>query len=189
MTASAIVFAAPTPLDAEPLAKPRCAGLSQLIQPQTLRQAIIRPTLNYLGIVSDDAEKLLLGTLLSIAQLPETRLPENGLGPYAISEELHTRLWDDHLAQYPDKASLLRGLASQRCFLQNPHAELGFNLAYGTAMAWLVYELQGVRLASDASIGTLARIWQLAYPHRNGRTSDFVKAWIQAHPLGDAIPA
>lgn len=189
MTASAIVLSSPTSLEPEPLSRPRRAGLSQLIQPQTLRQFVIRPTLNYLGVVSDDAEKLLVGTLLSIAELPETRLPENGLGPYAISEALHTRLWDDHLAKHPDKASLLRGLASQRCFLQNPHAELGFNLAYGTAMAWLLYELQGVRLGNDASIGTLARIWQLAYPHRNGRTSDFVKAWMRAHPMGDAIPA
>lgn len=189
MTASAIVIASTMSLGPEPIPTPRCAGLSQLIQPQTLRQSVIRPTLGYLGIASDDAERLLVGTLLSIADLPETRLPENGLGPYAISEALHTRLWDDHLAHNPDKASLIRGLASQRCFLQNPHAELGFNLAYGTAMAWLLYELQGVRLGSGASIGTLARIWQLAYPHRNGRTSDFVKAWMRAHPLGDAIPA
>lgn len=188
VTASAITLAPSDVVESERSALLPC-GLAGLIQPQGLRAAVIRPTLHYLGIDSDDAEKLLLGTLLCLASLPPSRHPSSGIGPFAISGELHTRLWDDHLAHQPDQASLLRGLASQRCFLRDPHAELGFNLAYATAMAWLIYETQGVRLGTGASIGTLARIWQLAYPHRNGRASDFVKAWMQSHPMGEVITA
>jgi len=189
VTASAITLAPSDVADLERSPPTPASGLVGLIQPHALRLGVIRPTLAYLGVASDDAERLLLGTLLCLGDLPEARQPLQGLGPFAISEALHTRLWDEHLAQHPDKASLLRGLASQRCFLRDPHAELGFNLGYATAMAWLIYETQGVRLGTGASIGTLARIWQLAYPHRNGRASDFVKAWMQAHPMGDAISA
>ena len=188
MSASAITLA---PTDPEAITtSPRPAQrLAGLIQPDAIRAAVIRPTLRYLGIESEDAERLLLGTLLCLASLPSSRHPASGIGPFAISAQLHTRLWDDHLARSPDQASLLRGLASQRCFLSDPHAELGFNLAYAAAMAWLIYETQGVRLGAGASIGTLARIWQLAYPHRSGRASDFVKAWMQAHPVGEVISA
>ena len=189
MTASAITAAPSNTIEAEHPSPPPNTGLAGLVHPQGLRLNIIRPTLRYLGIESDDAERLLLGTLLCLASLPSSRQPPSGVGPFAISEQLHTRLWDEHLACSPDQASLIRGLASQRCFLSDPHAELGFNLAYATAMAWLVYQTQGVRLGSGASIGTLARIWQLAYPHRSARASDFVRAWMHAHPVGEVISA
>jgi len=158
----------------------RPASITALMAVQTLRSTVIRPTLTFLGVNLLAAENLVLGTLLATSRLPlECRLA-NAIGPFAIPTELHTELWDGYLAQQPDQASLIRGLASQHCFLQNPHAELGYNLAYATAIAWLIYQRQGVCLHPQATLAELSRIWQTAYPHRGGRAVDFMDAWASA---------
>lgn len=148
-----------------------------LAPPGLLREAVIRPTLNYLGITSRAAENLLLGTLLATASLPAHKQAQGGIGPYGISTQLHTRIWDDYLATNADQASLIRGLASQRCFLHNPHAELGYNFAYATAIAWLIYHQQLIELEDDMDIDDLARLWQSRYPHRGAQCTDFMASW------------
>ena len=110
----------------------------------------------------------------------EAKRVEQAIGPYGISPRLHTRLWDEYLARQPDLASRIRGLASQHCFLRDPHAELGYNLAYATAIAWLVYQHQQLRLPERCDPASLARIWETSYPHRGGQASDFLQAWRQA---------
>lgn len=160
-----------------------------LVPTTTLRQAVIRPTLHYLGVTSRPAENLLLGTLLVTAWLPADKQPPGGIGPYGISRLLHTQIWDEYLAKDAELASLIRGLASQRCFLQNPHAELGYNLAYATAIAWLVYRQQAIELVDDMEIDTLARLWQLMYPHHEGHAIDFLECWDTARPDGPVVPA
>ena len=115
-------------------------NLSTLMSLTSLRCDIIRPTLAYLGMGGQQAEDLLLGTLLTMAELPAEKQPVGGIGPFGNCASNHTRLWDQYLACQPDLASLVRGQASQHCFLQNPHAELAYNLAYATAMAWVVYQ-------------------------------------------------
>jgi hypothetical protein len=158
-----------------------------LVPPATLRQAVIRPALSYLGITSRSAENLLLGTLMVMAWLPSGNQPHGGIGPFGISRGLHTHIWDDYLARDPEVASLIRGLASQRCFLQNPHAELGYNLAYATAIAWLVYQQQPLDLSENMDINELAQLWYLMYPHRGGSAMDFIECWNQANHDESAI--
>ena len=155
-------------------------NLFQLGDTATLQQNILQPTLDYLGISCQHTGQLLLGTLLCTARLPEAKRVELAIGPYGISPRLHTRLWDEYLARQPDLASRIRGLASQHCFLRDPHAELGYNLAYATAIAWLVYQHQQLRLPEHCDPASLARIWEPSYPHRGGQASDFLQAWRQA---------
>jgi len=150
----------PTPPSIAPL------NITALVPPQSLRCDIIRPTLTYLGVTSNAAENLLLGTLLAMAWLPRDNTPA-----------VHTRLWDEYLALQPDQASLIRGLASQRCFLQYPHAELAYNLAYATAIAWMLYQQQGVCLDTCQDADSLASVWLLAYPHCGASASDFMSSW------------
>lgn len=161
-------------------------NMAVLVAPQSLRCNIIRPTLAYLGVASTAAENLLLGTLLTLAWLPADKHGCDGIGPYAISAAVHTRLWDEYLALHPDLASLIRGLASQRCFLQDPHAELAYNLAYATAIAWMLYQQQAVCLDDAADMPALARIWQLAYPHQGASAHDFISSWNMTY--GDQDP-
>lgn len=151
-----------------------------LAPPAILRQAVIRPALNYLNVPSRTAENLLLGTLLAMASLPAGKQPQGGIGPYGIPHAVHTKIWDEYLATNADQASLIRGLASQRCFLQDPHAELGYNFAYATAIAWLIYRQQLLEPDEEMELDELARCWQMMYPHRGGRTSDFLGSWDRA---------
>lgn len=171
----------------QPVSLTPSAPISSLMPAADLRLAVIRPTLAYLGVVCASTEDLILGTLLATASLGADKRPADGIGPYAISPSLHTAVWDDYLASQPELASLVRGLASQRCFLMNPHAELGYNLAYATAIAWLVYQHQALRLDDSANLAGLARLWQVAYPHQGGRASDFLNAWSRAGAGSSAI--
>lgn len=102
---------------------------------QELRELIIRPTLQSLNKHSDAAENV----LVALAQLGQADTNNTGYGLYPIDAALHQRVWNKHLAFEPDLASKIRGLASQREFLNNPHIELSTNLCYATAIAWAVY--------------------------------------------------
>ncbi len=165
------------------------AQITSLLPADSLRQGIIVPTLSWLGITEHGADSLLLGTLLACASLPADKRPAGAIGPFAITPECHLSLWDDYLAQDPDLASRVRGLASQRGFLQDPHAELGFNLGYASAIAWLIYQRQAICLNGHTDLRGLARLWQTAYPHQGGRASDFLAAWRRAFNNEGSISA
>ena len=78
---------------------------------------VIRPTLIYLGRHSTTAESLLLGVAASQSALGSALHDRRGHGLYRIAELRHQALWDDYLALDPERASLVRGLASQHAFL------------------------------------------------------------------------
>lgn len=103
---------------------------------------VIRPTLIYLGRHCATAESLLLGIAASQSALGSALHDRRGHGLYRIAEQRHQMLWDDYLALDPERASLVRGLASQHAFLSGPHLELTVNLRYATAIAWLLIEEQ-----------------------------------------------
>ncbi len=155
-------------------------NLLALSAADNLLENILRPTLTYLGVRCVAMEQLLLGTLLTTARLSAVQRGDQAIGPYAISPQQHTDIWDQHLARQPELASKVRGLASQHCFLQNPHAELGYNLAYATAIAWLIYERQQLAISAGNDLPSLARIWERSYPHKGGRAQDFLRAWRAA---------
>jgi len=102
-----------------------------------LRETVIRPTLKYLGKDSYAAENI----LLALAQLGQQNHCQQGksFGIFQIDAALHQKVWNKHLAFNPDLASKIRGLASQREFLNNPHIELTTNLSYATAIAWAIH--------------------------------------------------
>ena len=101
---------------------------------------VIRPTLMYLGRHDPAAESLLLGIAASQSELGSALHDRRGHGLYSITEPRHRALWDDYLALDPERASLVRGLASQHAFLSAPQLELTVNLRYATAIAWLLVE-------------------------------------------------
>lgn len=112
------------------------------ISKKELRDQIIHPTLEYLGKSSTAVENLLVTIAFqkqSISHNSNTR--HQGLGPYDIDSYTHQRVWDKYLAFHPELASRIRGLASQRAFLEDPHSELATNLCYATAIAWVLYIL------------------------------------------------
>ncbi|AIR91720.1 hypothetical protein [Pseudomonas cremoricolorata] len=146
------------------------------IAAKELSQYVIRPTLLYLDCHCASAEALLLGIAASQSALGAALHGRRGHGLYRIDESRHTTLWDHYLAEDPEKASLVRGLASQHAFLRGPHLELTVNLRYATAIAWMLVEEQGTALPAADDIAGLARIWRQTFnPH--GRLRDFAEAW------------
>ena len=102
-----------------------------------LTSQIIRPTLEYLGMSSHLAEQTLLSMAAENSKFELLYQRGKGIGIYQISSAQHRSVWDDFLAFKSDLASKVRGLASQRQFLQNPDRELLTNLSYSTAIAWV----------------------------------------------------
>lgn len=134
------------------------------INPADFRQLIVRPTLQKLGKWSPSLENLLIGTAAQASRLGLQTNNASGLGIFQISAELHQTVWDRFLAFDADLASAVRGLASQREFLCNPHAELVTNLSYATAIAWAVYASHEADIPTDSNnIESLARCWQQSY--------------------------
>lgn len=115
------------------------------ITAEHLREHVIRPTLDYLGVWSAEAEQLLLRAAIGSNDVGLfARAQREGLGLFRISSAQHRDIWDRHLAFQPDIASRIRGLASQRAFLSNPDNELQTNLSYSTAIAWLLVHRAGL---------------------------------------------
>ncbi|WOJ98646.1 hypothetical protein R0137_10360 [Congregibacter brevis] len=110
------------------------------ITAEHLREQVIKPTLEYLGEWSTEAERELLAAALRKTEVGLFSRREPGLGLFNITSNQHRDLWDRYLAFRPDIASRVRGLASQRAFLTNPDSELQTNLSYCTAIAWLLFQ-------------------------------------------------
>lgn len=123
----------------------------------SIRRDVIQPTLAYLDVAVAGAEEVLLAIVMLNERFPP---PGEGVGPFRISPAQHRHVWDDYLAFNPDLASTVRGLASQRCFLQYPERELVTNLSYACAIAWILIATSGYDLpAADDSAAQVA-LWQ-----------------------------
>lgn len=142
-----------------------------------LRRLVIRPTLDYLHIDEAGAENILAALALLSGNF---RGGGDGLGLYGITPQQHRRLWDGYLAFHPDLASEIRGLASQRCFLQDPDRELVTNLAYATAVAWLLVSTSGLPLPAPGDSEGLVQLWrQLLGAARTAPSHHQVVDWLR----------
>jgi hypothetical protein len=148
------------------------------ICPKELREYIIRPTLQHLNAWSPAAENLLLGTAAQASGLGFHLRQGVGIGLFQIDAEMHQYIWDRYLALDPDLASKVRGIASQHEFLAEPHQELASNLAYATAIAWMIYRCANITLPTDPdNIEALAQLWFCYFPrhHITHTTAEFVR--------------
>lgn len=155
-----------------------------------LREYVIRPTLQRLGEWSPAWENLLLGTIAQASQFGFHVKDGRGMGIYQIDKETHKYVWDRFLAFDADRASLVRGFASQREFLQEPDLELVTNLAYATAIAWGLYAANGAKLPEDSNdLQAIAQCWYCYYPRRNitQTPSDFIQNF-QTHVAANSAP-
>ncbi len=103
-----------------------------------LLEQVITPTLETLGVASLTPGQHLLALATRVSDLNPFHRGDGGIGIYQITPRQHRCAWDRYLAFRPDLASRIRGLASQHQFLRDPDRELKTNLAYSTAIAWVV---------------------------------------------------
>ena len=112
-------------------------------------QFVIAHALKSLGEYSEAGVRL----------LELTAKPQCGLGLYRIEPRTHLKIWDGYLAFKPDLASTIRGLASQKAFLKNPHLELATNLGYASAIAWVIYQRSEFTLPDADDQQALIACW------------------------------
>ena len=151
------------------------------IDSEDFRTYVIRPTLQKLEVSSPAAELLLLGTAAvesSMGAFLKTE-GQRTSGIYRMHGLTHRHIWDDYLASNAELASKVRGIASQREFLNNPHAELTTNLSYATAIAWLAYVRHPeFSLPANPSPLLLATLWKNCYHLRDDMAvEDFLERY------------
>ena len=138
------------------------------INPTDFVCSIIRPTLKKLKGWSKPTEQLLLGTAIHSSNLGdilsnsnEPASPSPRFGIYQISSYQHRQVWDTYLYKHIELTGLVRGIAGQRSFLESPDQELISNLAYSTAIAWLIYKQSNSALLDqkDANLYDIALCW------------------------------
>lgn len=127
-------------------------------------------------------EALLLGTAAQESELGfHLKLDHrHGMGIFQILPSTHRQIWDKYLINFPALASKVRGLASQRDFLQHPHAELATNLRYATAIAWLIYRAAGVDQVESEDLPRMAKLWKKHFHHGpTAKLRDFVDSYCR----------
>ncbi len=145
-----------------------------------LRLLVVRPTLKQLRAWSPGMESLLLGTAAQESELGfHLKLGgRRGMGIFQILPATHRQIWDKYLINFPALASKVRGLASQRDFLQHPHVELATNLRYATAIAWLIYRAAGVEKVESDNLPKMAKLWKKHFHHGpSASLRDFVDSY------------
>lgn len=153
------------------------------IAAKELKQWVIKPVLHHLGVRSQAATWLLLGTAARESDLGyflhHGQGENGGIGIYQITPSEHHALWDGYLARDHVLASRIRGLASQREFLVEPDAELATNLSYATAIAWELYRQNGLQLPRHPTPENLAECWLRYFPAHDPSRSvrEFVDAF------------
>ncbi len=146
-----------------------------------LQHFVILPTLEYLGMYSLAAEKRLLASASKESGLdPFAQFKQGGIGIYQITSEQHRNVWDSFLAFDPDLASQVRGLASQHHFLKSPDDELRTNLAYSTAVAWMLHLQSGPEPSVCEDEAMLDPFCQDSFQSGTQRPGNMA-SWIRDH--------
>lgn len=160
------------------------------IDAEDFRNYVIRPALHRIGVYRTEVELLLLGTAAVESQLGAVLkgAAHQASGIYHLHGVAHRHIWDDYLATRPELASKVRGLASQRDFLNHPHAELMTNMSYASAVCWLAYcRHSDFYLSHKPKIAELASCWKHYYHPKNDLTvSDFIQQYNKLYIAGDA---
>lgn len=161
------------------------------INPADFRHMIVRPTLVKLDQWSPSLENLLVGTAAQASGLGMQLQSALGIGLYQLDAQTHQTVWDCFLAFDADLASKVRGLASQREFLSQPHWELATNLSYATAIAWGVYAHASASIPVDAdNIEGLAWCWHQHFCRdTNLTTRHFISSYQQLVQADKAFAA
>lgn len=144
-----------------------------------LREVVIRPALKKLGLWSESAENLLLGTAAQESQMGRY-LRQIGGGPaigiYQCEPATHQDVWDNYLIY---KGPLL-GAVTKLTVLHMPRMEqLAWNLMYATAIARIHYLRIKEPLPKADDIVSLGCYWKNWYNTHLGKgtVEEYVKSY------------
>jgi hypothetical protein len=131
-----------------------------------LKEYVIRPTLSKLDLWSKSAESLLIGTIAQESQagyfLKQIKGP--ALGIYQIEPATHDDVWNNYLMFREELAAKVKKIANT-----TGSEELIHNLAYGTAIARIIYLRAPQALPFHKNIGEMAQYWKKYYNTEFGK--------------------
>lgn len=142
------------------------------IDAKQLKLYVMVPTLAQIGLYSDSAVNLLLGTCAQESQLGTYLKQINGpaLGIYQIEPNTHDDVWDNYLKYKGDLGGKVLAIDSRDT------NNLITNLAYATAIARIIYLRAPDTLPAANDIEGLAKYWKQYYntPNGKGCVADFI---------------
>ena len=146
------------------------------INASDLRQLVIRPTLRHIGLWSESAENLLMGTAAQETLLGRYLKQINGvaLGLFQMEPATHEDLYDNYLFYHADLEDVIHGLLAPRVRMLD---QLVWNLAYATACCRIQYYRFPEPLPAAHDIDGLAMYWKTRWNTVEGKgtVEEFVK--------------
>ena len=161
-------------------------SVTESLQAQQFREYVIRPTLHEIGLWSEAAENLLLGTALVESGLLFVRqIRGPALSYYQIEPRTHAWLVDEWL-QEPAHHDLKMRILALRAPVPDNVEQLITNLAYSTAVCRLRYWVRPEPLPQPDDLRGLAQYWKDWFNTAKGKgdPAKFVKMYRAHMPMG-----
>lgn len=135
-----------------------------------LRESVIQPVLQHLGLESDAAVQLILATGRQESHLAYLRQLGNGpaLGIFQMEPATHDDIWNNYLAYRDELADNVRSLAIGTKQIPDPTQMVG-NLFYAAAMCRVHYLRVPEPLPAADDLAGQAQYWKTYYNTELGR--------------------
>ncbi len=143
------------------------------------RDEVISPTLKNVGLYSDAAAELLLGTALQESKLVFRRQIGGGpaRGLFQMEMATHNDIFDNYLKY---RSTLRSAVLLQKSSLKaNAEKELTDNDPYATAMARVLYKRAPKALPKAGDVEAMVAYWKQYYntPLGAGAVEQYVTSW------------
>lgn len=149
-----------------------------MINPAQLKTYIVVPELKRLGLHSEDAVALVMGTAAQESRMGEY-LKQIGDGPargiFQMERATEKDIWDNYLKYKPELIKLVRAITVNQ--LPYYSDEILYNLRYATAMCRIHYLRVKEKLPHHKDVAAQARYWKVYYNTHLGRgvEEDFIE--------------
>lgn len=142
------------------------------IDTNQLRHLIVGPTLNHLGLWSQSAENLVLGTALTESRGEYIHQLGRGpaLGLWQMEPFTHDDIWANFLKYKSDLTLRMHALETPAKLTEGANELVG-NLYYGAAMCRLQYRRAPEALPAAGDALGMAQLWKKRYNTAHGAGS------------------
>lgn len=130
-----------------------------------LRDLVIVPTLKHLGLHSEAAVELVLGTAIQESQGKYLKQLGGGpaIGIYQMEPDTHDDIWVNYLRYKPELAWKLRELELPNWYPDDNAREMEGNLYYATGICRTHYRRVSEPLPEVGDVEGMARYWKKHY--------------------------